>query len=254
MGALDIAGLASQGTPLGWLSDASMAAGALGSISSLIGGNRQSQAAQQAIQAEQNMFNTVNSNSQPYLNAGSAGANQLKSMIPQLSSSFTNADLNANLAPNYGFMLQQGQGTVNHMNNATGGLVSGNSLQGLDQWTQNYAQNAYQQAFNNFQNNNNNIYNRLSGIAGIGATANQTVAGAASNAANSIGSALGYGANAQANAINGATNSLSSAITTPAAYNYLSSMMPNNNNSGANTQVNYGPPPGSGAYAQPTQF
>lgn len=227
--------------PLSWLSAASAGAGALGAIGSLIGGSKQSQAAQNAINAEMGMFNTVNQNSQPFLQTGQAGANELKAMIPQLTSSFTNADLNANLAPNYAFMLGQGQGqTANELNTANG-TISGNALQGLDTFTQNYADNAYQNAFNNWQTNQNNIYNRLAGIAGIGTTANQTVAGMGANTANSIGSALGYGANAQANSINNATNSLGGAFTVPAGYNYVSSLMANNKTATPNSGgLNYG--------------
>jgi len=90
-----------------------------------------------------------------------------------LTNQFNNTDLNAQLAPNYAFQLQQGQGQAQNAANVGGGLLSGNTLQGLNTYTQNYAQGAYQNAFTNYQTQRNNIYNTLAGQAGLGANANQ---------------------------------------------------------------------------------
>ena len=92
-----------------------------------------------------------------------------------LTNQFNNTDLNAQLAPNYAFQLQQGQGQAQNAANVGGGLLSGNTLQGLNTYTQNYAQGAYQNAFTNYQNQRNNIYNTLAGQAGLGANANQSL-------------------------------------------------------------------------------
>jgi len=127
----------------------------------------------------------------------------------QFSHAFNANDLNANLAPNYQFMLDQGLGQARNQANATGGLVSGNALQGLNTFAQNYAQNAYQQAYQNYNSNQSNIFNRLASIAGLGQTANQSTAnagmastaaannyltsGAAAQAAGTVGQANAYG-------------------------------------------------------------
>ena len=76
-----------------------------------------------------------------------------------LTRQFGDQDLNSNLAPNYNFQLQQGQGATNALNNVSGG--GGNAAQGLEQFTQNFAGNAYQNAFTNFNNQRTNIYNTL---------------------------------------------------------------------------------------------
>lgn len=125
---------------------------------------------------------------------------------------FNAQDLTKGLAPNYDFMLQQGQGATNALANKSGGLISGNALTGIDRFTQGFAGNAYQQAFDNFTSNQTNIFNRLSSIAGIGQTANQQTAGAAQNAGTNIGNA--YMAAGQANAAGtvGAANAVSGAI------------------------------------------
>jgi len=53
--------------------------------------------------------------------------------------------------------------------------LSGNTLRGLQDYTQNYAGNAYQNAFQNYQNQRNNIYNNLSNMVNIGSNANKDV-------------------------------------------------------------------------------
>jgi len=117
----------------------------------------------------------------PYQTAGTNAINALDAQQPYLTHQFDATDLQKGLAPNYDFMLQQGQMANQRAANVGGGALSGNTLQGLQNYTQNYASNAYQNAFTNYQNQRNNIYNSLSGIANIGNTAN---AGAATAGAN----------------------------------------------------------------------
>ena len=108
----------------------------------------------------------------PYQAAGVSAVNELAGMNPYLTHQFNAADLQAGLAPNYDFMLQQGQQANQRAANVGGGALGGNALTGLNQFTQNYAGNAYQNAFNNYQSQRTGIYNSLAGIAGIGQTAN----------------------------------------------------------------------------------
>jgi len=123
----------------------------------------------------------------PYQTTGQVGANALVANVPYLTNQFNASDLNAQLAPNYQFSLQQGQMANQRAANALGGGFGGNALQGLNNYTQNYAQNAYQQAFNNYQNQRNNIYSTLAGMAGIGTTSGGQLA----SLGNTYGSNLG---------------------------------------------------------------
>jgi len=150
----------------------------------------------------------------PYQQLGQTGVNALNAQIPYLTRQFTNADLNANLAPNYDFMLKQGQGATIENANVGGGGSNVNLANQV--FSQNYAQNAYQQAFNNFQGQQTNIYNRLSGIAGIGM---QGATGAAnamigtgtnvSNLTSGLGNAQAASQIGQANAYVGGVNNIS---------------------------------------------
>ena len=84
-------------------------------------------------------------------------------------------------------MLAQGQGANRNAANVGGGLLSGNTLQGLNQFTQNYAGNAYQNAFNNYQTQRQNIYGNLASQAGLGQTSLGQIGQVGSNLAQTYG-------------------------------------------------------------------
>jgi len=214
--------------------------------------NLQANAANNATALQQQNFNTINQQQAPQRATGYNALNTLGSLgsgtyqeydasgnpigmgqgSGYLTRQFGDQDLNANLAPNYAFQLAQGQGALNAQNNVNGG--GGNAAQGLQQFTQNYAQGAYQNAFNNFQTQRNNIYNTLAGIAGIGQTGQSAVNAASTNAATTEGqlgigsaSALGQGQTGIANAYSGALNNAGNNVTLWALLNQKNN--PNNN-------------------------
>lgn len=131
----------------------------------------------------------------------------------QFTHQFNAGDLNANLAPNYQFQLDQGLGAVKNASNMQTGLLSGNTLKGVNDYAQNYAGGAYQQAYNNYNANQTNIFNRLSNIAGLGQTANQSTGQLAGQTAQGVagtiqnaGAAQAAGTVGQANALTGGAN------------------------------------------------
>ena len=141
------------------------------------------QAAQNAAAASSagtlgDIYNTQISSLKPYQTTGQAGLTGINTNMPYFQHQFDTADLNSNLAPNYAFQLGQGQQANQRAANVGGGALSGNTLTGLNRYTQDYAGGAYQQAFNNYNTQRNNIYNTLSGIAGLGGTANAQAIGA----------------------------------------------------------------------------
>jgi hypothetical protein len=164
---------------------------------------------------------------QPYQATGVGGLNQINKLADTgyLTHQFNAQDLAAGLAPNYDFMLQQGQMANQRAANVGGGALSGNTLQGLQNYTQNYAGNAYQNAFNNYQSQRQNIYGNLASMAGIGQTANQ--------GAQAAGTAYGKGttdlqtalANAQAAASIGKAQALAQGTTGAANSTFLASLL-----------------------------
>jgi hypothetical protein len=114
------------------------------------------------------------------------------------SKQFTNADLNATLAPGYAFRLGQGQKANLQQSNVTGGMVSGNAMRSLQDYTQNFASGEYGSAFNQFQAQRTNIYNHLSDIAKMGLTGTQGQANALLGTGTNIASITSGLGNAQA--------------------------------------------------------
>lgn len=198
-----------------------MSAGAAEDAASMQAGTAADQ-----MRLQKQIFDIQNAQQAPYRAQGYSALNQIGSMLPgtyqqydaegkpigtgtgtgYLTRQFTNQDLNAYLAPNYAFQLQQGQGATRNALNATGGLIGGNALQGIQDYTQNFAQNAYGNAFNQFQTQRGNIYNTLAGIAGIGQTSQQQANQLAQNYGTNVANLATGSAAAQAAGTIGAAN------------------------------------------------
>jgi hypothetical protein len=221
-----------QGGFISWIpAIATVASAVIGGSASESAANTQANAANTASANQMGMFNTINTQQAPWRQAGATAIGQLGDLTTRPSTDpssmlhqFGANDLNANLAPNYQFMLDQGLGAVKNQFNAAGGLIGGNALKGINDYAQNYAGNAYQNAFQNYTANQTNIFNRLSNIAGLGQTANQTTATAGQNAATASSNYLTSGAAAQAAGTVGAANALSSGTQNALGWNYLSNI------------------------------
>lgn len=157
------------------------------------------------------------------------------------SHQFNAGDLNASMAPNWAFALDQGIKAGKNAGNLQTGLISGNTMKGIADYTLAKSGDLYQQAYNNYTANQSNIFNRLSTVAGLGSAANQQSAGlaasiapAAGNAAAGIGAAQAAGTVGQANALSGAAN------------NALGWYQLNNLTGGNNSSSNYQYTPQSG--------
>lgn len=167
---------------------------------------------------------------------------------------FTNADLNAQMAPNYAFQLGQGQETLNRASNATGGFVGGNAQKALQDYSQNFAGNAYQnalsnymgqqaqgfnqytsqntlnmqgqnQGFNQYQAQRGNILASLLGFTNVGQNAVSGIGNLATGTAQNV-SSLGVGAaNAQAAGTIGSANAISSGVSSVGNAALLSSLL-----------------------------
>jgi len=210
----------------------SVVSGMIGADAAQSAADTQAQAARDQAAVQKQIFDTQNQQQAPYRGAGYTALNQIGSMLPgqyqqydvngnptgtgtgtgYLTKEFTNLDLNQYLSPNYGFQLEQGQGATRNLLNATGGLVGGNAIKGIEDYTQNFAGNAYTDAFNKFQTQRGNIYNTLAGIAGIGQSSTNQTGANASNYGTNVAN-LGIGAaNASAAGTVGAANALSGGI------------------------------------------
>jgi hypothetical protein len=202
--------------------------------------NLQYRGTQEAARQQREMFDILNKQQEPYRNAGYGALNKINEMLPQFTRQFTAADLNANLAPNYEFMRQQGLGaTAQGANVASPGS---NVDLAKTMFAENYAKGGYQDALNNFRNQQTDIFNRLSGIAGIGQTAQgQAQTLGSSTGANLANLATG-GANALAGGQVGAANAYAGGLQNIGNTGFLYSMLSpsgSSNVSGSNFMNQY---------------
>ena len=176
-----------------------------------------SQSAERGLAYNSEMFNKINEQNAPYRTLGENAASQYNA---NLNNGYFTAQPSMNdltrLMPNYEFGLKQGLGQYNAGINAGGGLISGNALQGQQQFAQGYAGNALTDAFNQFQVNRSNVASNIGAGVGFGQNANTTTAnaatGASANATNlisSIGNAQAAGTMGQANAYTSGLNNIS---------------------------------------------
>jgi hypothetical protein len=196
----------------------------IGAVASNASSSKQADAAGEATDLQRDQNAQTRADQEPWRKAGADAVGQLSSMSQPggyFTHQFDAKDLNSSLAPNYQFMLDQGQRANQNAAGVAGGLVGGNALQGLNQFTQNYAQNAYQQAYQNYTANQTNIFNRLSNIAGLGQTANQATSAAGMNAANQGGAFLTSGAAAQAAGQVGVANAVNNGLSNYMGWQYL---------------------------------
>lgn len=201
----------------------------------------QAQAAQNAQNIQQGMFNTQQTNLQPFREAGAGATSQLSYLLGtggtpgnapngnttaggfgSLNAPFT-ADMMKQYSPAYQFQMQQGrQGVLNQDAGQTGAL-SGAALKDLTSFNQGYANTAFQNAFGQYQTQQTNTFNRLAGIAGMGESAAANAATGASSFGASIGNAAQNVGTAQAGGVVGGANAIAGGINAATPWLYAGS-------------------------------
>jgi hypothetical protein len=194
--------------PIGWALAGSAVLGYLGSEKQAgaaeNAANLQYRGTQEAARQQREMFDILNKQQAPYREAGYGALSKIGEMLPQFTRQFTPADLQANLAPNYEFMKQQGLGaTAQGANVASPGS---NVDLAKTIFAEKFAQGGYQDALTNFRNQQTDIFNRLSGIAGIGQTAQGQAQNLGSSTSTNLANLATGGANALAGGQVGAAN------------------------------------------------
>jgi hypothetical protein len=231
----------------------SLLGGALGAGAAESAADTQSAAARYAADLQQRQFDLINQQQAPYRGLGYTSLSQIGGMLGgqtpmfdaqgkpmldaggqpmmqqgsgYLTKQFGAEDLKTNLAPNYEFMLREGQRAARQRLNA-GGSGGSDIDRGITKFAQDYAGNAYQRAFENFSSQRKDIYNTLAGIAGIGQIG-QTAVNQANQAlgTNLANLATGAGA-AQAAGQVGAANAYGGALGNIGGYSYLQGLRGN---------------------------
>jgi len=213
--------------PFAYLAAATIGSSLIGANAAKSAASTQADAARSGQAQLQQNYQQLAPQYDPYLQTGATGLSKLNASADALTDPFSTSKMMSGFAPGYDFRLQQGQAATNMANNATGGLIGGNALKGLQDYTQGFASNEYNNAFNQYQTQQGNIYNRLVGLAGIGQSGLTGLSNLATgNATNQA--QLGVGAaNASAAGTIGQANAIGGGLTSAAQNNYLATLLAN---------------------------
>jgi hypothetical protein len=235
--------------PWAYAAGGSVVAGLIGADAAKSAANTQAESARNALDFQKQQFNTIQQQGAAGRSAGYGALNQLGALgsgtygmydangnptgtgtgSGYLTNQFSPEDFAAGIDPGYVFRQQQGQEATNRMANTGGGLIGGNALQGLQNYSQGLASQEYGNAFNRYQTQRTNIYNTLAGIAGLGQQAVNTSANAGAQAANSVGNTMQNIGAAQAGGQVGSANALSGGIQNAGNSYMLSQLLANKN-------------------------
>ena len=208
----------------------------------------QAQEAQNALNFQEQQWNTTQANQAPFLQAGQQAVGTLsgltstpgQGLLQNYPGTFTapTADQAAQ-TPGYQFTLNQGLQALDRGAAARGNLLTGGTMQAEQQYGQGLASQTYQQTFNNalsqyqqaynqFQQGQANTYNRLAGLAGTGQTSAQTLGSQGQAAAGNVSNINLTTGQQQANSANNAAYQTASGYNAAAGYgqNYLNNILP----------------------------
>ena len=200
---------------------ATLAAGYMGAQAAKEAGATSAAGMRYAADTNREMFDITNRNLAPYREQGQTTLKELMTRMPELTKAYTAEDFSYGIDPGYQFRLAQGQKALENQYNRGGGLVSGNVMQGMQDYTQGQAAQEFGAAFGRNNVSQTNIFNRLKGIADMGLSATGTTAQAATSAGQTIGSAQIGAANAEAAGITGQAKAYGNTLQGMANYGTL---------------------------------
>jgi hypothetical protein len=198
----------------GWVAGATFVGSLIGASSSRSAAKTQSAAtdraaelqkeiadAQLALQRE--MYEKTRADQAPYRTAGYNALAEMQRTAGNVPGAFKFGAGDYTADPGYAFRLAEGRKALASKARARGGLVSGQTLKGMQDYAQESASqefgNAYNRALTGYNTDvarENQLYNRQAALSGIGQTSTNLVGQAGQNYATSAGNALGsYGSN-----------------------------------------------------------
>jgi hypothetical protein len=188
----------------------------IGGLMGKSGSDTQAAAASRASDISNEQYNQTRADQAPWRAAGETALNQL---VP-LASNYQQFGMDQFKAdPGYQFRLQEGLKQLGHAAGARGGLISGQTLKGLQDYAQNSASGEYTNAFNRYQTERAARLNPLQSLAGIGQSATNFIGQAGAQNAATMGNYLTGGAAAQAAGNLGVANALTGGLGTYLNYN-----------------------------------
>ncbi len=213
-----------------WVAGAILGSAVLGASSSKSAANTQAGAQEQAAQTQQNMFNTITGNEQPFMTAGKDATTTLSQLLGTAPGTPSSGGANGSLTqpfnptqaqlenyPGYQFALKTGAQATRNADTPGVGALSGPALKDLTSFNVGMASQNYQNYFNNTQTQQQNIFSRLSNIANLGQNAASNTGQVGANLGTGIAQAQAAAGGSRAAGTEGAANALGGAAV-PLAY------------------------------------
>lgn len=207
------------------------------SQASLSAANRLATANQGATALQTQMYNDQVARQQPFYQAGlNALPAYSQGVMPggSLVKPFAAADFQAD--PGYAFRVSEGLKALDRTAASRGGLLSGATLKGAENYNQNMASNEYNNAYNRYVSDQATQRNALAGLTGFAPTAAQQISNAGTNYATNVNNlstntATNYanadltGATARQSAYTGAGGAFANALTPNPLNAYLNKQL-----------------------------
>jgi hypothetical protein len=163
----------------------------------------QKEISDQQVALQREMYEKTRADQAPYRTAGYNALAEMQRTAGNVPGAFKFGAGDYTADPGYAFRLAEGRKALASKARARGGLVSGQTLKGMQDYAQESASqefgNAYNRALTGYNTDvarENQLYNRQAALSGIGQTSTNLVGQAGQNYATSAGNALGsYGTN-----------------------------------------------------------
>jgi hypothetical protein len=209
----------------GWVAGATVVSGLIGASGARSAASAQSDAAKQSGELQKAMFDEQKRLQEPYRQAGLTGQNRLMELMGlggnagaadygKYGKDFSMADYTAD--PGYGFRLSEGMKQLSHSAAGRGGLISGSTMKGLQDYAQGSASQEYGNAFARYQAERAARLQSLGNLMSSGQAAASNQAGAAGQYAVNGGNAITAAGNAYAAGKLGEANTYAGALTSAA--------------------------------------
>ena len=127
--------------------------------------------------------------------------------------------------PGYRFRLSEGMKALGNQASARGGMISGQTMKGMQDYAQGSASQEFNNAFNRYQTNRSNQLNPLQSLSGGGQTATSLMGAAGQNYANQAGEAYMGKGNAMASGYGNIASSIGSGVNQWINYDRNNQMM-----------------------------
>jgi hypothetical protein len=224
----------------------------IGASSSRSAAKTQAAAATNATELQAAQYEQTREDQAPYREAGYNALAEMQRTAGNVPGAFKFGAADYTADPGDAFRLAEGRKALASTARARGGLVSGQTLKGMQDYAQESAsqefQNAYNRAFTGYGTDvarENQLYNRQAGLAGIGQTSANLVNQAGQNYATNAGNLMTSGAAAQAAGRVGAANAITGGVGTYLNYSQnnalLNALRTPQANVGYGTSAGYGP-------------